>query len=231
MVLIKIGTSGYSYSWNEGKPSPFAWYLAQGFKTVEINASFYRFPAPSWIKAWSIAPKDFGFAIKVHRSITHYSKLHGKSLDLFNKFSGALKQIEGEISFWLFQMPDSFVANKENIDAVSNFFGAAKLGNKPVIEFRHESWWRHVKEIEDAGAVFCSIDAPKLPRDIISSNGVLYLRLHGREEWYSSVYTEQELKGITKKVLELEANKKYIFLNNDHGMIPNAKFLMQVLKV
>jgi len=44
----RVGTSGYTYSWNPGKPSPFEWYISRGFKTVEINASFYRFPRRSW---------------------------------------------------------------------------------------------------------------------------------------------------------------------------------------
>jgi uncharacterized protein YecE (DUF72 family) len=229
-IAIKIGTSGYSYPWNKGKPTPFAWYLAQGFKTVEINASFYRFPSKSWIKAWSIAPKDFDFAIKVHRSVTHYARLRGKASDLFKRFSSALKEIEDKISFWLFQMPDSFVANKENIGTVANFFATTRLGEKAVIEFRDESWWKHVKEVEALEAVFCSVDAPKLPRDIISTNDVVYLRLHGREQWYSSIYTEEQLKGIVKEILEIDAKKKYIFLNNDHGMIPNGKFLMEALE-
>jgi uncharacterized protein YecE (DUF72 family) len=229
--IVKIGTSGYSYPWNKGKPTPFAWYLAQGFKTVEINASFHRFPMKSWIKAWSIAPKDFDFAIKVHRSITHYARLQGKALDLFNRFSDTLQNVEEKISFWLFQMPESFAADQENIETVSNFFKSAKLGNKAVIEFRHKSWWKHVREIEQLNAIFCSVDAPKLPREIISTSDTVYLRLHGREEWYSWIYTEEELKGIAKEILETKAKEKYIFLNNDHGMIPNSKFLMQALKI
>jgi len=41
---IRIGTSGYSYSWNKAKPDAFEWYIVQGFNSVEINYSFYRFP-------------------------------------------------------------------------------------------------------------------------------------------------------------------------------------------
>jgi uncharacterized protein YecE (DUF72 family) len=225
-----VGTSGYSYPWNNGKPSPFAWYLSQGFKTVEINASFYRFPMKSWTKAWSIAPKDFEFAIKVHRSITHYSRLRGRGLDLFKRFSATLDAIEDKISFWLFQMPESYIADKENIGSVTNFFRETKLGNKAVLEFRHKSWWENIDVIRDLGAIYCSVDAPKLPREIISSNDVVYLRLHGRKQWYSWIYTEEELKEIAEEILRVDAKKKYIFLNNNHGMIPNSKFLIQVLK-
>jgi uncharacterized protein YecE (DUF72 family) len=229
--MIKIGTSGYSYSWNKGKPSPFGWYLSQGFKTVEINASFYRFPTKSWVKAWSAAPEDFDFAIKVHKSITHYSKLQGKALDLFARFSNSLEEVKNKISFWLFQMPENFGANKENVIALTSFFNKANPDHKAVIEFRHKSWWKLVKKIEALDIVFCSVDAPKLPREIIPSNDVVYLRLHGRKEWYSWIYTEEELGEIVNRILDVRASKKYIFFNNDHGMIPNSRFLMQALGV
>lgn len=56
---IRIGTSGYTYTWNKGKPDAFKWYVSQGFNSVEINASFYRFPAENWVKNWqSKSPKD-----------------------------------------------------------------------------------------------------------------------------------------------------------------------------
>jgi hypothetical protein len=42
--VIRIGTSGYTYSWNKKKPTAFQWYINQGFNSVEINASYYRFP-------------------------------------------------------------------------------------------------------------------------------------------------------------------------------------------
>ena len=230
MSPVKIGTSGYSYHWNKSKPTPFAWYLTQGFKTVEINASFYRFPSQNWIKAWKIAPRDFDFAIKVHRSITHYSRLRGRASELFDRFRDTLGDVEDKISFWLFQMPESFQATKENLETVRDFLARSELGNKAVVEFRHPSWWENQDEIKEAGAVFCSVDAPKLPRDIISMNDVVYLRLHGRKSWYSWVYSEEELKEIVVNIQSANAKRKYIFLNNDHGMLPNGNYLMKELR-
>jgi uncharacterized protein YecE (DUF72 family) len=223
---VKIGTSGYSYPWNKGKPTPFAWYLSQEFKTVEINASFYRFPSRNWVKAWKIAPKDFDFAIKTHRSITHYSRLKGRASELFGRFRNTLRDVEEKISFWLFQMPESFESSNENLESLHDFLSGTQLGNKAVVEFRHPSWWEHQDEIKEDGAVFCSVDAPKLPRNIISMNDVVYLRLHGRKSWYSWIYTEDELKEIVANIQGAKSERKYIFLNNDHGMLPNANYLM-----
>jgi len=226
MVKIRVCTSGYSYFWNEGVPTPFKWYCKQGFNTVEINASFYRFPVRSWIKTWIKCPNDFDFSIKVHRSITHYQKLKPSALKTWRKFKLPFEEMENKIAFWLFQMPPDFAATSENMTRISNFFSEINLGNSAVIEFRHASWWNEKNVCKDVGATFCSVDAPDLPREIVSMNDALYMRFHGRETWYAYVYSERELEEIIEAIKKHDARKKYIYLNNNHGMLPNGNFIM-----
>jgi uncharacterized protein YecE (DUF72 family) len=225
--LIGIGTSGYTYSWNEAKPTPFKWYINQGFNSVEINASFYRFPTQSWIKTWLTAPEDFSFSIKVHRSITHYTKLKNRSLELWNRFRQPLESLEKKINFWLFQMPSNYKYKQENLEAITAFFEKTNLRNKAVIEFRDSSWWKATKEISNIGIVFCSVNAPYLPHSLISTNGAVYLRLHGSKEWYNYIYSEKELDNILSRIKKLKADKKMIYLNNDHGMLQNGLYLLK----
>ncbi len=229
-VLIKVGTSGYSYYWNEGRPTPFEWYLKQGFPTVEVNASFYRFPLASWAKTWSLAPDYFDFSIKVHRSITHYAKLGGKSIDLWRRFKNSLSEVEDKISFWLFQMPSSFTYSDRNYSALSRFFGELNIGNRAIVEFRDPSWWKHIEVVKDVGIGFCSVDAPDLPRDIVAVNCVVYVRLHGRTAWYNHVYACKELHSIMERIDGSRASRKYVYLNNDEGMLENGRFLLELSK-
>jgi len=230
MGEIRVGTSGYSYFWNEGVPTPFQWYCGQGFDTVEINASFYRFPSRGWIKAWTKCPRGFDFSVKANRVITHYWRLGPGALTPWRSFQARFKEMEDLITFWLFQMPPNFAATTENAETLAKFFSELNLGNSAVLEFRHPSWWDRKEICRDLDAVFCSVDAPGLPREIVSINDVVYLRLHGREAWYAYVYTEGELREIMETMKGLDANKKYIYLNNDHGMLPNGRFLMQNVK-
>jgi uncharacterized protein YecE (DUF72 family) len=226
---IRIGTSGYSYSWNQSKPNPFKWYIAQGFNSVEINASFYRFPPENWIKTWLTSPKDFTFSIKVHRSITHYTRLKGRSSDIWNRFRRSLQSLENDqkIDFWLFQMPSNYKYKQENLETLRAFFETISLGNKAVVEFRDPLWWKSVKVIVNTGVAFCSVDAPSLPHRLIAINNVVYLRLHGSKEWYNYVYCEEELQNILSKIKKLKANKKVIYLNNDHGMLKNGQYFLK----
>lgn len=234
---IRIGTSGYTYSWNKAKPNAFEWYISQGFNSVEINYSFYRFPQVTSIKIWkSRAPKDFTFSIKVHRSITHYNRLKKpRSIQLWDEFSKILEPLENKIDFWLFQMPANFKFKPENLKRVNSFFNSESIMDqivsreKAVIEFRDSSWWNEsaLKEIEKAGIVFCSVDAPNLPNEIITTSDAIYLRLHGTKTWYNYLYPEERLKEIVSDIIAMRAQKKAIYLNNDHGMLTNGLFLMK----
>lgn len=227
---ILIGTSGYTYSWNKGKDNKFIWYVDQGFNSVEINGSFYRFPAESWTSKWkNYSTKDFRFSIKVHRSITHYTRLKGnKSINLWKRFKKSLEPIEDKISFWLFQMPSTFKFSQENIDRLRTFRNKADLEDKAVIEFRDSSWWSKASiiELNKLKLSMCSVDAPLLPRRILNLNNIIYLRLHGTKSWYNYVYSEKELKSILDKLKKKSGRKKAVYLNNDHGMLPNGKYLL-----
>ena len=236
---IRIGTSGYTYTWNKGKSDAFKWYVSQGFNSVEINASFYRFPTESWVKNWQIkSPKNFTFSIKVHRSITHYNRLKGnRSVELWQRFRKTLEPIIEKIDFWLFQMPPNYKYNQDNMGRISTFFkdiarpvekDNSNNDNNAVIEFRDSSWWekKPIKEIEKLGISFCSVDAPSLPRSIISINGIVYLRLHGSKSWYTDIYSEKKLDKLLLQIKKAEVSKKAIYLNNNHGMLSNGMYLL-----
>ena len=63
---------------------------------------------------------------------------------------------------------------------------------------------------------------------IISRKKAIYLRLHGTKTWYNYLYPEKRLKEIVSDMLGKQAQKKAIYLNNDHGMLENGLFLMKI---
>jgi len=229
---ISVGTSGYTYTWNKGGSKKFKWYTEQGFNSVEINGSFYRFPGSSWVTKWkSDLPKGFVFSIKVHRAITHYSKLGPNSIQLWNRFKKPLSLIEKNISYWLLQMPSNFRFTLENIHKIKDFESKTRLGNSAVMEFRDASWWRReaIEELEAIGVAFCSVDAPQLPKKLVTINKTIYLRLHGSTEWYNYVYSREELDKILTRIKRKKADRNAIYLNNDHGMLKNGLYLVEHL--
>lgn len=162
-------------------------------------------------------------------------------MELWERFRKTLEPVIEKIDFWLFQMPPNFKYNQENMDRIRSFFKQiAKSVNKDnimndnntVIEFRDSSWWKMqpIKEIEKVGISFCSIDAPRLPRSVISINGIVYLRLHGSTNWYTDIYSEKKLDRFLKHIQKAEANRKAIYLNNDHGMLSNGMYLLNKIQ-
>jgi len=215
-----IGTSGYSYRWNLGRS--LEWYISQGFKTVEINSTFYHFPTARTVMKWTNTPDDFIFSIKVHMSISHYSKL--RKLDLWEKFVRVFEPMNKKIRFWLVQMPPGYRAGDSNIQDVINFIRSAH-DERLVMEFRDSSWWDRSKEIIDAGAVFCSVDAPRLPRLVINSHKITYLRMHGRDRWYAYTYTKEELDALATQLERSGSELSFVYFNND-AMFENALYLL-----
>ena len=86
-IVIRIGTSGWSYPDGEGtwnglfypprgqsrfKASDELRYYAERFDTVEVNSTFYRPPAPSVTRRWATqTPPGFEFSLKLYQKFTH----------------------------------------------------------------------------------------------------------------------------------------------------------------
>jgi len=54
--------------------------------------------------------------------------------------------------------------------------------------------------------------------------------LHGRGAWYVYEYSEEELRELARKVVELSPTRVYAFFNNDHWMLENALQMLEMLR-
>lgn len=58
---------------------------------------------------------------------------------------------------------------------------------------------------------------------------VVYLRMHGRTGWYSHDYSEEELQEVAALLAESGARKAFVFFNNNHRMLENARQIWDIL--
>lgn len=227
---VYVGTSGWLYDWNEG--ASLDWYIEEsGLNAVELNASFYRFPYRNQVKSWSIKGKNLRWSVKVHRSITHMRKLSEKSIDTWNKFHDLFRIMNDVIDFYLFQLPPNYTCREENLEKISFFNTQVKLGLKMAVEFRNKSCFNNQvsKWAEENNITVVSIDAP-IATWLTSTNEVIYLRMHGREAWYGYEYSERELNELAEKIIDLRPRKAYVFFNNNHWMLENARYMKKILE-
>ncbi len=238
---IRIGTSGWYYDhWKEllypaGLPkSKWFEHYAQHFDTVEINNTFYHLPKAESVKRWyKIAPKDFLYAVKANRYITHIRKLKDASepLQRFFEIVGILKSRLGPV---LYQLPPSL---HQNLDLLTSFIKLLPKKRNAVFEFRHKSWYSEdtYKLLRKFKVGFCIHDMPGKESPRIVTSDTIYIRFHGTTGRYSGNYSKSVLQSWTKwlKKQSKQARGIYIYFNNDaHAhAIKNAKQLKQLLHI
>ncbi len=217
-----MGTSGYFYRGWRGAfypedlpPGRFFDYYQERFDTVEVNASFYRFPTRAAVRRWyREAREGFLYAVKAHREITHLKKFADpvRVRDFYEVVSGLGEKL-GPV---LFQLPPSFRYRPEHLERI---LAALDPGFPNAIEFRHASWWDEAvyAALREAGVAFVSVSAPGLP-DAFVDTAFVYLRFHGRRAWYKDDYPEAELLRWAEAA---RGRPAYAYFNNtDLGHAP-----------
>jgi uncharacterized protein YecE (DUF72 family) len=226
---VFVGTSGWMYSWNNG--NNLDWYLENsGLNSVELNASYYRFPFPNQVKSWATKGKKLRWAIKVNRLITHMYKFGEKGFSAWQKFRRLLEPLDKNIDFYLFQLPPSM---KPSISQkLEEFIKKADLEERFALEVRNVDWFKEswIEWARSLGLTWVSIDSPDFPLEVYDTSGLVYERIHGRGSWYSHNYSDAELEGIRKKILEANPEKVYVFFNNDANMLGNARKMLRLLE-
>ncbi|MFP3143988.1 MAG: DUF72 domain-containing protein [Caldisphaera sp.] len=228
-MKIYVGTSGWMYPWNKGRS--LDWYVKEsGLNSVELNSSFYRFPYKNQIKSWIDKGSAIKWSIKVHKSISHTHRLNKDAIDVFKKFLDTFKPMDNIISFYLIQLPPSFIKNDENIERLSTFIKEGGLGKRVAIEFRHKSWFNEdtISILKRFDTTFVSISSPIIEY-YYTSNDIMYLRMHGKTRWYYYEYKEDELKMVANKIIELNPKETYVYFNNDEWMLSNGLYLLNLL--
>ena len=230
-----VGTSGWVYDWN---PDGFDWYLRNsGLNAVELNASFYRFPFPNQVRSWArktgACGRGLRWAVKVSRLVTHVHMLNEKALRPWRAFLKLFKPLDKYVSFYLLQLPprarptDAFVSRAEA-------FLRKAVGDvgewRVAVEFRDPAWFSEswVEWCGDLRVTFVSVDSPQAT--FISASGPkAYLRMHGRAFWYAHNYSDEELEEVAGKLAALGVDEAYVFFNNNHDMLENARRFLKLM--
>ncbi|MEM3492294.1 MAG: DUF72 domain-containing protein [Nitrososphaerota archaeon] len=225
---IYVGTSGWLYDWNAG--GSLEWYVKHsGLNAVELNMSFYRYPTRRMVESWSERGRSLRWSIKTNRIITHVYRLNEKAIEAWDRFRKMFSPMEDLIHHYLFQLPPSL--GPRYASRIEKFASVTQLGSRLALEWRNPEWFRDtwIEWAEKIGVTVVSIDAPDLPRIIMKSGSVIYLRMHGRRAWYSHDYSDRELAEVASSIAKLSPSQVYVYFNNDHAMLKNAQRMLNIL--
>jgi uncharacterized protein YecE (DUF72 family) len=225
--MARVGTSGWSYDhWNGVLYRPdlpardrLGRYV-EVFDTVELNASFYRWPPPATFASWRRRlPDGFELTVKAPRGLTHARRLYEPE-QWIERMTAGLHELAGRRGPLLVQLPPSMQRDDERLDY---FLRRVPAWMRPVLEFRHPSWSDDsvFALLERHGTAYCVMSGAALPCILRATSDVVYIRLHGPDpgSLYAGSYSSEDLGWWAERVREWEraGHQVYAYFNNDGG--------------
>lgn len=174
---LHLGTSAFTAAGWEGsfypagmKPAAFLTHYAQHFDTVEVDSTFYRIPSPSTVRGWySKTPRNFIFAAKVFREITHEKVLKDCEAE-FRNFLAAMDILGEKLGPLVFQFgyfnKKAFPTLDDFLARLVPFLKKLPKGYKFAIEIRNRNWLvpKFVDALRETGVALVLTDQLWMPR-------------------------------------------------------------------
>jgi uncharacterized protein YecE (DUF72 family) len=241
LCSLHIGTSGWSYDHWQGilypHPTPVSrrlpFYL-QRYDTVELNYSYYRWPADKTFTGWhERLPDDFVMTVKASRGLTHFARLLHPEQWL-ERITRGVALLHENLGVLLVQLPPKMACDYPRLEY---FLEQVPPWLRVAVEFRHPSW--HTEEIfelmEQKGAAYCIMSGANLPCILRATAPFVYVRLHGPDPHYlyGGSYSDDDLRWWAERMREWQAAGRDVFayFNNDWGgnALRNADTLKALL--
>jgi uncharacterized protein YecE (DUF72 family) len=251
---VFIGISGYDYKpWRgvfypENVPAR-RWleYASSRFNSIELNGTFYSLKSPAVFARWiaESPARDFVFAVKGGRFITHNLKLRNVERAMGNFFASGLLALGRKTGPFLWQLPATYRFDAERLDTFMRGLPRTSRAAEDValrhderlrrgalvdaavnVRYRHAFEVRHPSYFHDEfyallrehryGFVVADT-AGKFPYAEEVTADFVYVRLHGSQELYASGYTDTELDAWARKIGTWRASGRdvYVYFDND----------------
>jgi uncharacterized protein YecE (DUF72 family) len=239
-VTVDIGTSGWSYDHWDGVLYPpgtpqrdrLAHYVRR-FGTVELNASFYRWPRDTSFASWRRRlPPGFRLSVKAPRGLTHAKRLYAPE-PWVPRLTSAWHELGDRRAVLLAQLHPAHERDDARLD---HFLAVLPPWMRVAVEFRHPSW--HTEEVfellERRGAGYCVMSGARLPCVLRATAPFVYVRMHGPDpdHLYAGSYPDDDLRWWADRVGEWRAGGRdvLVYFNNDgHGhAVRNAERLREL---
>jgi len=240
-LTVRIGTSGWSYDhWADvlyppGLPAGrrLARFV-EVFDTVELNASFYRWPKDSTFAGWRAAlPDGFMMSVKAYRGLTHFRRLSSPEpwIERFERCWHLLGDRHGVL---LVQLHPEHQRDDARLDS---FLRCVPASIRVAVELRHASWNDPAvfQLLERRRAAYVVMSGAGLACVARATTDLVYVRMHGPDQdaIYAGCYSNDELRRWADRITEWDGAGKdvWMYFNNDLGghAVRNALLLRELL--
>lgn len=241
--MIRIGTSGWSYDHWDGVLYPpglparerLAVY-ASAFDTVELNASFYRWPPAARFGGWNRRlPPGFAMSVKAARGLTHAKRLYAPETWV-QRMSAGWHELRDRRAALLVQLPPTMQRDDERL---RYFLDRVPEWMRVAVELRHPSWEDDAvfRLLENHRAAYCVMSGANLSCILRATTDFVYVRLHGphHDHLYGGSYSDEDLRWWADRIREWDRSGRDVlaYFNNDGdgNAVRNALTLRSFLGV
>ena len=223
---IRIGTSGFHYRHWVGPfypaktpASKMLEYYIRHFDTLELNNSFYRLPTIEAFECWrDSTPRNFVFAVKASRFITHNKKLKDPENAIENLLPRT-EHLQRKLGPILFQLPPKWKVNTERLIALLEILPRE---HRYAFEFRELSWMTPevCRILRRFNAAFCIYELAGYHTPLEITADFSYIRLHGPTTGkYQGSYSQSRLEEWARWMEEQAKSLKavYVYFDNDQA--------------
>jgi uncharacterized protein YecE (DUF72 family) len=243
-MTIRIGTSGWSYDhWADvlyppGLPAArrLARYTEE-FDTVELNASFYRWPRDTTFAGWRARlPAGFTMSVKAPRGLTHARRLRSPEV-WAERIARCWHELGDRRGALLVQLPPDHRRDDASCAGLEFFLGALPPWIRVAVELRHPSWDapQTYALLERHRTAYVVMSGAGLPCILRATTDLVYVRMHGPDQssLYAGCYPDGDLRWWADRILEWhdQGRDVDVYFNNDLGghAVRNARFLRQTV--
>jgi uncharacterized protein YecE (DUF72 family) len=169
------------------------------------------------VKSWrNQTGKDFVFAWKASKFITHWKRLSENSANSLELLEDRLSILENKVGPILFQLSPNF---KADADRLGTFFKMLSNKRRYSFEFRHASWYAPeiLKMLTAQNISLCISDHHDAPAPWKRTADFVYVRGHGPGGRYKGHYTEKTLTEWATRIRSWKkrGNDVYVYFDND----------------
>lgn len=236
-MVVRVGTSGWSYPhWENvvyppGIPAAARLGLyASRFTTVELNASFYRWPGDRAFAGWRRRlPEGFELSVKAPRGLTHAKRLYQPEVWV-QRIAACWHELSDRRGVLLVQLAPGQARDDARL---AYFLARLPEWMRVAVELRHPSWQDEevFALLARHGAAYCVMSGANLPCVLRATAPFVYVRLHGPDHHhlYGGSYSDEDLAWWADRISEWGASGRdvYAYFNNDDSgfAVEDARWL------
>jgi uncharacterized protein YecE (DUF72 family) len=157
------------------------------FGSVELNASFYRWPRDATFAGWRRRlPAGFQMSVKAPRGLTHGKRLFEPE-EWVRRIGAGLHELGDRRGPLVVQLPPDLQRDDGRLDY---FLARLPAWIRVAVEFRHQSWHDDAvfALLERHGAAYCVMSGANLPCVLRATAPFVYVRLHGPDDRHLYAY-------------------------------------------